>query len=163
MDLAVGDSLRVRALHADGQTYRWWEATVEAVDEQRIVTYARAGHQVHGLKGSWASQGHIRAYYWRDRPYNLLEVYRESGQLAELYINVASPPVLDDHILTFVDHELDVTMAAGGPARLVDEDEFAAAITLYGYSPEFQAEAYRAAHDALELARGWQAAGMPPQ
>ncbi|MDD3828116.1 MAG: hypothetical protein PHY79_19295 [Anaerolineae bacterium] len=37
----------------------------------------------------------------------------------------------------------------------IDDDEFAAAVLAYGYSPEFQAACYRVAHAAAALLKAW--------
>ena len=34
---AVGDRIQVRAYKSDGTCYRWWYATVEAVETDRVV------------------------------------------------------------------------------------------------------------------------------
>jgi protein associated with RNAse G/E len=156
----VGEHVEVRALHADGQPYRWWPATVESVHPDRFVTWSPAGHQVAGPRETWLSQGSIRAVYWLDRLYNLLEVYDGAGHLEEIYINVASPPVVHGRQVSFVDHELDVTMCPGEPPRVVDEDEFAEACGRFAYTPAFQAACRRAAAEALAVAAGWRPAGM---
>jgi len=53
-----------------------------------------------------------------------------------------------------------LSLLTGQPARIVDEDEFAAAITEYGYSPEFQLHCRQVAATALQLARNWTARGI---
>lgn len=80
----------------------------------------------------------IRAYYWFDRPYNLLEVYRPHGELEEIYVHVASPMVVKNGEILYTDYELDVVKPAGDVATIVDEDEFVEATARYGYSAELQ-------------------------
>ena len=162
MDLQVGQHVTVRALRADQQPYRWWTATVESVQADRFVTWNWAGHQVEEPQRRWLSQGSIRAVYWWDRLYNLLEVYSRTGELEEIYINVASPPVVRGLQVSFVDHELDVTMRPGEGPRVVDEDEFEAASARFAYAPAFQAACRRAAAEALVVAAGWRPGGLPP-
>jgi predicted RNA-binding protein associated with RNAse of E/G family len=103
----------------------------------------------------------MRDHYWSDRLYNLLEVFSEDGTIQELYANVAAPPVMTEHGFDVTDHELDVSWMPGQPARIVDEDEFAAAASIYGYSPEFQAACRAAAVEALRLMETWQPTGLP--
>ena len=52
--IQLGDEISVHALHADGEHYRGWHATVEYIDHERIVTTSI----VDGRK----SRGH----YWFD-------------------------------------------------------------------------------------------------
>jgi protein associated with RNAse G/E len=159
--LRVGQRVEVKALRADGQAYRWWTATVESVHPDRFVTWNWAGHHVESPQRRWLSEGSIRAVYWLNRLYNLIEVYTRTGDLEEIYINVASPPRVQGPVVSFVDHELDVTMRPGEPPRVVDEDEFEEAAVRFAYAPEFQAACRRAAAEALVVAAGWHPAGLP--
>src|SRR5690606_20757865 len=104
---------------------------------------------------------YIRGHYWFDRPFNLLEVFAVDGTLVEIYVNVASQPVLDGDRLTFADYELDVSIEGDGPPRILDEDEFVEAIKRYGYSAEFQASCRAAAQDGLALAASWTPGCVP--
>ena len=156
-----GDVITVRVLHADGQCYRSWQADVEEASANCIVTLFHPGCIVNDARdGLWKSPWHIRTYYWLNRPYNLLEIYDPAGLLEQIYVNVASLPVLENNALVFTDYELDVSLPIGQPARVVDEDEFATAITNYGYSPEFQAHCRQVAAVALQLAQNWRAKGV---
>jgi len=151
-----GDELRIEVYKADGRIFRRWPASVEQVEPDRVVTWSPVGHVVRGRERDWVAPWAIRAVYWHDRPYNLLEVYRAGGELFELYVHVGSRPFLHDLVLSWTDYELDVILKPGGQPKLVDEDEFAEASVEYGYSPEFQAECYRIAAEAATMVTRWQ-------
>jgi len=151
----IGEPIGVRAYKADGKVYRWWQATVESISAEGIVTYALPGHAVEGTDRSWISGYSIRAHYWYDRPYNLLEVYLDD-QLHEIYIHIASPMTLEGDNLVFTDYELDVVKQPGKPAWIEDEDEFAEAAERYSYSAEFQAACYQTVAEILPLAVEWE-------
>ena len=149
-------TLTVVATKADGAWYRTWQAYVERHDANLLVTVGVPGsHTLDRERGDWTMKNYIRAHYWFDRPLNLLEVFAPDGTLVQIYVNVGSLPVLDGDRLTFADYELDVSLEGDGPPRLLDEDEFAAAIERYGYSTEFQAYCRAAAQEALALAASW--------
>ena len=159
--LQVGSQIHVRAYKSDGTCYRWWTGTVEAVEPGLVVVATPAGHRVQNSEGGWTSKWAIRAYYWPDRWYTVLEVYLPDGTLTEIYVNINSPVEIGDDRLCFTDYELDVSRELPNPARLVDEDEFREAARQYGYSGEFQQHVYRIARDAIEVADNWVAKGMP--
>jgi protein associated with RNAse G/E len=134
---------------------------VEAVALNQVVTISPAGHRVEGLEGGWASRHTIRAFYWGDRPYSLLEAYAPDGRLEEIYVNIGSPAEFGETGIRFTDHELDVSRRPPDAARIVDQDEFRVAAAAYGYSPAFQASCHQVAREAVALADGWVARGMP--
>ncbi|MBI5825659.1 MAG: DUF402 domain-containing protein [Chloroflexi bacterium] len=160
--MRIGDLVQVHACKTDGTIYRSWQATIESVTTDSIVTIAPAGSSVFNIKGEdYPIRHHYRAYYWFDKFYNLLEIFETSGELIHIYINIASPPELKNGIMSFKDHELDVSKYFPKPAELVDEDEFAEAIVKYQYSQEFQDKMYKAANEALELANHWKPGPFP--
>jgi protein associated with RNAse G/E len=153
--------LTVRVLHADGQCFRSWRTSVEFMTDACLITLSPPGYEVEDTKkGTWVLRNFIRTFYWLNRPCNLLEVYASDGAFEELYINVASPPTVNGHTLTWTDHELDVTKLAGQPARIVDQDEFAAAAIQYGYTAEFQARCHALSEELRQLAERWAPAGL---
>ena len=157
-----GDQIHVCACKTDGTIYRSWQATIESVTADLIVTIAPAGSSVFNIKGEdYPIRHHYRSYYWFDKYYNLLEIFETSGELFHIYINVASPPEFKNGIMSFKDHELDVSRYVPKPAELIDEDEFAEAAIKYQYSQEFQDKMYIAANEALELANHWEAKPSP--
>jgi hypothetical protein len=160
--MQVGDKIRVEAYKADGACYRWWETTIEACNASQIVTFSPTGQPTIDLKrGNWIGKHILRAYYWFDKLYNLIEVFEPDGRLLEIYINIASRPWLKDGVLHFTDYELDVSAYPPAPAIIADEDEFAEAALKYGYSAEFQREMRQVAEACLEIANNWQASQTP--
>jgi len=159
--MKIGERVQVKAYKSDGTCYRWWYATVEAVEADKIVVVTPFGHLVEAVGADWVSEYAIRAYYWPGRWYSLLEAYAPGGELAEIYVNIGSPVEIEDLQLRFTDYELDVSRKPPDEARLEDEDEFLEAASEYGYSKEFQQACYQAAAEALDLANRWVAGKVP--
>lgn len=158
-----GDTIHVRACKTDGTVYRSWHTTIESVSTDSIVTISPAGSMVidKAKLGDHLMKHHLRSYYWFDKFYNLIEVFDVDGTLIEIYINVASPPDFENGIMSFKDHELDVSRVLPKVSELIDEDEFAEAALKYQYSKEFQEKMYSAANEALDLANHWIAKPAP--
>jgi protein associated with RNAse G/E len=142
--------------------YRSWHTIIESVDAESIVTISPAGGMVEDrVRIKYQVEHILRSYYWFDKFYNLIEVFDTQGNLVEIYINIASPPEFEDGVMSFKDHELDVSRYPPKAAELIDEDEFAEAAIKYQYTQEFQDKMYSAANEALELANHWQARPSP--
>jgi len=160
--MKIGDTIHVCACKADGSIYRSWHTTIESVDTDSIVTISPAGGTMEDVKRGIVRMEHIlRSYYWFDKFYNLIEVFDRQGKLIEIYINIASLPEFTDGVLSFKDHELDVSKYPPKEAKLIDKDEFAEAAVKYQYSKEFQEKMYSTANEALDLANTWNARPIP--
>jgi protein associated with RNAse G/E len=160
--MKIGDKIHVRARKADGTVYRSWHTMIESVDADSIVTISPAGGMVEDRARIQYQNEHIlRSYYWFEKFYNLIEVFDTQGNLIEIYINIASPPEFEDGVMSFKDHELDVSKVLPKAAQLIDEDEFAEAAVKYQYTQEFQDRMYSVAQEALELANKWKARPVP--
>lgn len=157
----MGDRVWVRAYKADGTCYRWWCATVEAVAADRVVVVTPTGHRIESTEGGWISEYAIRSFYWINRRYSLLEVYRPDGTLDEIFVNINSPVKIRDSEIRFTDYELDVTRKLPNRVRIVDQDELLEAASRYGYSKDFRQACYEVAREALAVANRWVAGGMP--
>jgi protein associated with RNAse G/E len=161
--MKIGDRIHVCACKADGSVYRNWHTTIETMDADSIVTISPAGSEMEDQKRGRIRIGHsMRSYYWFDKFYNLIELFDAQGNLAQIYINIASTPQSGDASLCFKDYELDVFKYPSSPAELIDEDEFAEAAVKYQYTQEFQDRMYAVAEEALELANTWKAKPVPP-
>ena len=109
-NLRVGDIIESHACKTDGTVYRSWKATIESISADVLVTISPAGSSVFNIKGEdYPLVHHYRAYYWFDKFYNLLEVFETDGRLFHIYINIASPPEFKNGVMSFKDHELDVS------------------------------------------------------
>ena len=161
MHMQIGERVQIRAYKSDGTCYRWWHATVEAVDKDKVVVITPAGHRVEDVSGGWTSAYAVRAYYWPDRWYSLLEVYTPEGTLQQIYVNISSPVETGNSQLRFTDYELDISRKPPQEARVVDQEEFLGAVSRYAYSKEFQQACYQVAREALGVADSWVPRGMP--
>ncbi|MDE2899063.1 MAG: DUF402 domain-containing protein [Chloroflexota bacterium] len=161
--MRAGDAVNVVVFNLSGTRRRWWTSTIEAVDNCGLRTFSRRGNPVGGPKGGWASQADIRAFYWFDRPYNLLESYDAAGALSEIYVHIASPAQFVDGELHYTDYELDVARRTGEQPIVLDEDEFEHAVTALGLTPEFRSACYRTIDEVTALAESWVSYGHPEE
>ncbi len=151
----VDDHLLVKVFKANGTCYRWWQTIVETVAPDKFSTISPLNGEVHDIRGGWKRQYVVRTFYWLQKPYNLLEIFRPNGELREIYIHIASPIVCNGHNIQFIDFELDVVRPPHETATIIDEDEFLEAAENFGYTAEFQNTCYMIANEAVHLANSW--------
>lgn len=160
-----GQRIRFTALKANGEPYRWNDAWVAEIHPDCIVLVIPPGVVVEGPKYGKPTKYRARHYLWLDRPYNLFEAYDADGTPRYLYLNIASRPILTDGEIRYIDYELDLAKGyRDNMVNLLDEDEFAAAITAHGYTPAFQADCWAAVAAGRSLLERWtwHPEGAPP-
>ncbi|GAC1398832.1 MAG: DUF402 domain-containing protein [Ktedonobacteraceae bacterium] len=69
-------------------------------------------------------------YYYTNRWFNIFDIVRSDGVRKGWYCNVAEPAHIHDDVIEQIDLLLDVWVSPQGATLLLDEDEFAADMTL---------------------------------
>lgn len=63
--------------------------------------------------------------YYSDKWFNIFEIYdRDDDHFKGYYCNVATPAVIEEGVVSFVDLALDLWVSADGKQTVLDEDEF---------------------------------------
>lgn len=150
--------ITVRMFKHNGFCYRHHSGQLLAQTHEGIVLFSPSGTDVWDHVKPWKGRFDIYSYCWFDRWYNVLEVFDLNGDLVELYAHIASSVTFANGVVSFTDYELDVVKMASkpGPPELVDEDEFAEAAQIHGYSAALQQRCYDAAAEAMDLLTRWQ-------
>ena len=122
-------------LKFDGTERRTWPARVARLNGPLIVLDAVFDEEIqHDLLGTIASGTVSQEYYWFDRWYN---VFRFNDRF---YCNVTQPPELKDHVLSYVDLDIDVLVEADFSYKILDVEDFEAS----SYPAEIQHNARQA-------------------
>lgn len=122
-------------------------------DGVRLRLCARPGLEINYVTGGrqWAFTRPFDLVFWRDRWYNIYLNGDENGDLNHYYCNVALPPTVQEHTITFVDLDLDVRIYLDGRHEILDEDEFIEHTALFGYPDDVQKQARQTVQDILTL------------
>lgn len=161
--MTADTEITVRMLKHNGFCYRHHIGRMLAATPAGLVICAPAGTAVWDYRNPWRGRYDVYSYCWFDRWYNVVEIFDRDDVLVEIFAHIASPATFANGVLSYIDYELDVVKLASnpGPPELVDEDEFAEAAQVHGYSAALQQRCYAAAAEAADLLARWQV-GLPP-
>jgi predicted RNA-binding protein associated with RNAse of E/G family len=132
--------------------------TYKEFDEERSRALTQLFHQQNLLPES-QSVCALRKHYFYHEYFDILEWLGPDGEVAGYYSDIATPVRKINGIYQLTDLFLDLWLVPGQPARVLDEDEFEAAIASGLVSAEWEAEARR----ALTRLQDETAAGNYPQ
>jgi len=140
--------IEVRTFKFDGQPLRTWRAELVRQEDSLLVLDGKFDDDIeHDLLGTIASGTHSLEYYWLDRWYNVFRFSQPNDELRNYYCNINMPPTFIDGILSYVDLDLDILVAADFSYQVLDVEDFERNVTAYEYSLEIQANARRAVEE----------------
>lgn len=129
-----------RSLRDEYESYLYHE------DADKIVTFSPPGTPYFWQKkNAWftAPDGLIETYF-KQAWYNVWHICEQNSNVNRIYINIATPALLQDNVLTWTDLDLDLRVHMDGSLELVDEAEFQENSLTMAYPPELVAQAHAA-------------------
>ena len=90
-------------------------------------------------------------FYWPDRWYNVFRFHEPEGDLRGFYCNFATPAVVRDRVLDYIDLDIDVLADSELNYEVLDLDEFAERTIRYGYTEEILERSTKTVDDLIRL------------
>jgi protein associated with RNAse G/E len=137
----------IKSLKHDGRLHRMWHenwrvpASLLHPDHsgEALMVFINAQTRIQEADGKeWISRIPAVSFFIPNCWYNIVALIEESG--IQYYCNLASPPDVLGHVITYIDYDLDVMLYPNGTTELLDEDEYEQHKQKYHYSPEVEAK-----------------------
>ncbi|HEY3991244.1 MAG TPA: DUF402 domain-containing protein [Ktedonobacteraceae bacterium] len=123
--------LTVIKLNPQGEEKIRYPAAVSARLENGVILDAYWNHARKDLGYTIFESGdHFIEYFYTDQWFNIFAISTADGKRKGWYCNVAAPALIDAERVAQVDLLLDVWVAPNGQPLILDEDEFAADLTM---------------------------------
>ena len=119
-------SVHLQALKPNGKPHQSWSSNLILESGDWIITHSPYATPVrHHTKDLIYVMQHSNLGIFNTKEYyNVFIDFHKDGTFKMLYINVATPAILQNDKITWTDLELDIVRMPGKLAELVDEDEF---------------------------------------
>jgi hypothetical protein len=141
--------LTVIKLNPQGEEKIRYPAELSARLENGVVLDAYWHHTSRDLGYTTFEPGdHFVEYFYNDRWFNIFAISTPAGLRKGWYCNIAAPARIDAEQVEQVDLLLDVWVDPAGQPLILDEDEFAADLTI---TTEQRQGALQGLHDLLTL------------
>lgn len=126
----------VQAYKHDGLLHRKWSPAylVEETDDYWALA-SRASFVTERDGRRWMTKEHAIFFLFKHEWMNVICMMKEEGGIC-YYVNIASPTLLDDGYLKYIDYDLDVKLFPDGVMKELDVQEFERHIDTYGYSED---------------------------
>jgi len=143
---------RINARKFDGSIHRSW--TAELIDEntELLVLVGTFENEVNHPDLGHIPVGTIsREFYWKNRNFNVFRFESPDGAFMFFYCNINLPPVLENHVLDYVDLDIDLLVRGRADVKVLDEDDFEHNRKALGYGEDIVEIARSAVAELQEM------------
>ena len=119
----AGDILKIQCYKHNGQIYRNWDETIvlEVTDDYIVCANNRVKvTEIDGRK--WTTKEPAILFYYKDKWFNIISQFKRNG--IYYYCNIASPYVVEDKTIKYIDYDLDLRIFPDGTFRVLDRGEY---------------------------------------
>lgn len=119
----VGDKYIIHSYKHDGNIHRSWDEAILLDANSEYLVFADDHTRVVESDGrSWYTKEPAIMFYYKHSWYNIIGQMKEDG--IYYYCNLASPYVIEDKTLKYIDYDLDLRVFPDGAFKILDRGEY---------------------------------------
>jgi protein associated with RNAse G/E len=129
--------LKIQSYKHDGTLHRCWERNYVLLDDEDFFVTVNHRTKVTESNGRrWYSKEPAVSFFSKKHWFNAIGMIKDRGVV--FYINIASPTLLHNGILKYIDYDLDYKLFPDGYIMSLDQREFERHAIQYQYSDELK-------------------------
>lgn len=123
--LKIGHKYQIHSYKHNGQIYKSWDEAillhfdfnegVLIVGNNCTTVMEKDGH-------TWKTKEPAILFFFLHKWYNIVGQYKEKGIC--YYCNIASPIIIEDNTIKYIDYDLDVKVFSNGSFKVLDKNEY---------------------------------------
>ena len=106
LNIKVGDKLQIHCYKHDGSLHRKWDEAVVLDSDGKI----------------WKTREPAVMFFFKDRWFNIIGQLKDYG--IYFYCNIATPVLIDNKIIKYIDYDLDLRVFPNGSFKILDRMEY---------------------------------------
>lgn len=123
MEIKVGDRLTIHCYKHNGRIHRTWdEATVLDINEDMLVCANNKTKVTEDDGRSHRTNEIAILYFYKKKWFNVIAQFKKKGLF--YYCNIATPYLIDENIIKYIDYDLDLRVFPDGNHRILDQNEY---------------------------------------
>lgn len=122
-NIKKGDILKIQCYKHNGQVYRNWDEILVLEVNNDYIVCANNKVKVTEIDGrSWKTKEPAILFYYKKKWFNIIAQFKNNG--IYYYCNIASPFLIDDNTIKYIDYDLDLRVFPDGSFRVLDRGEY---------------------------------------
>ena len=148
----VGDRLTINCYKHNGKIHRSWdEATILEIGEDYLVCANNKAKVTENDGRSYYTNEPAIIFFYKNKWYNVIAQLKSHGLF--YYCNIATPYVIDENIIKYIDYDLDLRVFPDGGFRVLDRNEYKYHKKIMHYSDDLDLVRRSELSNLIELKR----------
>ena len=107
----------------DGRIHRAWDEAILLDENEKYMVFGNDKTIVTESDGrTWKTKEPAVMYFFKDRWFNIIGQNKQDG--IYYYCNIASPYIIEDDTIKYIDYDLDLRVFADGTYKILDKSEY---------------------------------------
>ena len=121
--LKKGDKLQIQCYKHDGNVHRCWDEAIFLDEKKDYMVFGNERTLVTEAQGNtWRTKEPAIMYFFKNRWYNIIVQLKKDG--VTYYCNIASPYIIEDGTIKYIDYDLDLRIFPNGSFKILDRQEY---------------------------------------
>ena len=122
-ELVIGKKYEIHSYKHDGSIHRSWDEAVLLEINSNYLVFRNNRTKVTEFDGrTWRTKEPAILYFYKDKWYNVIGQKKKDG--IYYYCNIATPYILEENTVKFIDYDLDLRVYADGSFKVLDRGEY---------------------------------------
>lgn len=148
--ICVGDKLKIQCYKHNGKIHREWDEAVVLDFRKNYIVFGNNKTQVTEAEGNiWKTKEPAIMYFFKDKWFNVIAQLKKDG--IYFYCNIASPFIIEDETIKYIDYDLDLRIFPSGDYKILDKGEYKYHKKIMNYSKELDIVINNAMKELIDL------------
>ena len=123
MKLEIGDVIKIHCYKHNGMIYKTWDKAIVLDITKEYIVLGNNNVLVTKKDGrSWHTKEPAIMFFYKNRWFNIIAQLKKNGLF--YYCNIASPYVIDNGVIKYIDYDLDLRVFPNGSFKILDRMEY---------------------------------------
>lgn len=133
--IKIGDKLQIHCYKHNGKIHRAWDEAVLLEEKEEYLVFGNSKTQVIESSGNfWRTKEPAVMYFFKNKWFNIIAQMKKDG--IYYYCNIASPYIIEDGTVKYIDYDLDLRIFPSGEYKVLDRLEYKYHKKIMNYSKE---------------------------
>lgn len=122
-NLEIGNKYEIHGYKHNGKIYKAWDEAILLEIHDDYLIFGNEKTKVTELDGqTWWTREPAILYFFKDRWFNIIGYYKKNK--IYYYCNMASPFIIEEGAIKFIDYDLDLRIFPDGSFKVLDCGEY---------------------------------------